>query len=182
MALRVSPQRIDHEETKSTKVFYGLFFAPFVSSWSILIVSGRRSLRHERRLPRFAGFDLHTGPRRSLNTVINCQPQAYNAARDLSLSTNCARINSQTYHRETLLGRCALDALRRARHRRLAARRPSDRRARSIGLLPDRRRAALRHRLDQRGPRDRRRDVRRRADTASPGLGPHVLRRRRGDL
>src|SRR5262245_47013750 len=85
----------------------------------------------------------NNGSRRSLNTVINCQPQAYNAARDLSLSTNCARINSQTYDRKTLLGGCAADALRRARHRRLATRRPSDRCARSIGLLPDRRRAEI---------------------------------------
>jgi hypothetical protein len=28
-----SPQRINHEETKSTKGFSDLFFAPFVSSW-----------------------------------------------------------------------------------------------------------------------------------------------------
>jgi hypothetical protein len=43
-----SPQRINHEETKSTKVFSGFFFVPFVSSWLILMISGRRSLRHER--------------------------------------------------------------------------------------------------------------------------------------
>jgi len=38
-----SPQRINHEETKSAKVFSDLFFVPFVSSWLILIVSGRRN-------------------------------------------------------------------------------------------------------------------------------------------
>jgi hypothetical protein len=36
-------RKINHEETKSMKVFSDLFFAPFVSSWLILNVSGRRS-------------------------------------------------------------------------------------------------------------------------------------------
>jgi len=40
-------RRINHEETKSTKFFSGLFFVPFVSSWLILIVSGCRSLLDE---------------------------------------------------------------------------------------------------------------------------------------
>jgi hypothetical protein len=42
-ALCYTPAEINHEETKSTKVFSGLFFVLFVSSWLILIVSGRRS-------------------------------------------------------------------------------------------------------------------------------------------
>src|SRR5262245_42473419 len=49
-AFKISPQRTNHEETKGTKVFSSLFFVPFVSSWLILIVSGRRSSRHERLL------------------------------------------------------------------------------------------------------------------------------------
>jgi len=47
-----SSQRINHEETKGTKVFSDLsshssfLFALFVSSWLILILSERRALRH----------------------------------------------------------------------------------------------------------------------------------------
>jgi hypothetical protein len=40
---RAKNQRINHEETKSAKVFSCLFFVPFISSWLILIVSGRRN-------------------------------------------------------------------------------------------------------------------------------------------
>jgi len=33
-------RKMNHEEAKSTKVFWGSFFVLFVSSWFIFIVSG----------------------------------------------------------------------------------------------------------------------------------------------
>src|SRR5262245_19507796 len=45
-----SPPRINHEETKTTKVFSCSSFVFFISSWLIFNLSGRHSLRHERLL------------------------------------------------------------------------------------------------------------------------------------
>src|SRR6266508_1545378 len=40
---RPEAMRINHEDTKCMNVFFGLFFVHFVSSWLILIASGRRT-------------------------------------------------------------------------------------------------------------------------------------------
>src|SRR5262249_11851225 len=43
-----APPKINHEETKSAKIYFHSFFVFFVSSWLIFVVSWRHSLRHER--------------------------------------------------------------------------------------------------------------------------------------